>query len=78
MADLPPVSRAFLQILAAGALIALAAVILIIAIEAWKTWIASGERQFVTGDYVFFSVLVLLLVGLTWLRRAIMRELRKS
>jgi hypothetical protein len=77
MGNLPAASRAILQMLRAGTLVALVVVVLIIAIEVWKTWIASGGRQFVAGDYLFFAVLALLFIGLAWLFRAISRELRK-
>jgi hypothetical protein len=77
MGNLPAANRAILQMLRAGALVALVVVVLIIAIEVWKTWIASGGRHFVTGDYLFFAILALLFVGLAWLCRAISRELRK-
>jgi hypothetical protein len=77
MGETPAASRAILQMLRAGALLALVVVALIIGIEIWKTLIASGGRHFVAGDYLFFAVLAGLFIGLAWLCQAISRELRK-
>ena len=77
MGNLPAANRAILQMLRAGTLLALVVVVLIIAIDVWKSWIASGGRHFVAGDYLFFAILALLFIGLAWLFRAISRELRK-
>ena len=77
MPSLLPANRAFLQMLRAATLLALVAVVLIIAIEAWKTWIVAGERRLIAGDYVFFTILAGLFIGLAWLRHAISRGLRE-
>jgi len=78
MAELTSGTVLILRVLRAACLVCAAVVVLIVAIEAWKTWFVAAERQFVPGDYVFFAVLAGLLVGLLWLVRSISRELRRS
>jgi len=67
-----------LRVLRAGSIVCAAVVVLIMAIEIWKRWLAGVGQPALPADYIFFAVLVGLLLGLVLLARAITRELRRS
>ncbi len=78
MTEMSPLAGLILRAMRAGAIAAAGFVVLVIAIEIWKRWNFGGFSAMSRGDYTFFGVLAVMLVGTLWLARSITRELRKS
>ena len=73
-----PLGILILRVMRAGAVGAAGFVVLVIGIEIWKRWNFGGLASMTSGDYTFFGVLGIMLVGALWLTRSITRELRNS